>query len=443
MKKSRAYLLCPFANDSSLYRGWSEQLSVPAERLENYRSDWECPDDAAILISHMHFRWEDCNILRRTLQAGDVPVLVLADGILEYRNIFENPQVAAGSIYQPVFGHKIACLGRAQVRFLEALGNPGICESVGLPRFDRYLAEPFEVRSEAVKSKQFRVLIATATNPFFDEQQKARTLQALIDLKDWINSHPEFLGRQIQPLYRLTAGLDEELQVKNEESEELFDLLNSADALITTPSTIALEGCLKHRPVAALDYHASPPFLPLAWTISDTSQIGRVIAELLDPPAPKMLFQRAVLHDQLECHSPASLRMVELVEAMIEIGRRPHRPLSFPPRILADVDHGFQRVDPSFELRNLFPDRDCFVETELQQLQAELARAILRLEQLPNELLESRENSRYLARKLNEVRDRLKSRNARVWDLRQEVLLLEKKLKQYQDTTKSTHDADV
>ncbi len=428
--QSKAYLLCPFGQDSGLYRGWSERLSVPVEWVDNYRSDWACPKDAAILISHMHYRWEECNILRRTLETIDIPVLVLSDGILEYRNSFENPQVASGAVYQPVVGHKIACLGRAQARFLEALGNPGQCEVVGLPRFDKYLLQPPETRSAELKSKQFRVLIATATTPFFSDEQKAKTLHALNDLKSWFDEHLEFEGRQVKPLYRLTAGLEESLGVKNEEAEELFGLLDSADALITTPSTLALEGALKNRPVALLDYQQSPPFLPSSWSITHASQISSTLSQLIDPPAPKMLFQRAILYDQLECRSTATPRMIELVEAMIACGADKERPLKFPGRILADPDHGFCRVDESYRLETLFPDNASFAERDTQRLQAELARAVLRLDQLPNELLENREYNRYLARRLNEVRERLRKRNSRVWDLRQEILLLEKKLEQ-------------
>jgi len=48
------------------------------------------------------------------------------------------------------------------------------------------------------------------------------------------------------------------------------------------------------RPVAALDYHNVPRFVPTAWTISARHHIPQVVAELLNPPATKMAFQRDV-----------------------------------------------------------------------------------------------------------------------------------------------------
>ncbi len=74
-------------------------------------------------------------LLRRAVERG-IPTLILADGILEYRNTWEHPQLPAGSLFQPVLGHKIACLGRSQARILESWHNGNRCEVTGSPRFD-------------------------------------------------------------------------------------------------------------------------------------------------------------------------------------------------------------------------------------------------------------------------------------------------------------------
>ena len=434
-----AYILCPFGKESGLYAGWSEELSVPCQIIDNYRTDWVPPDDAAILISHMHYRWEECHVLRKVVERANIPVLILADGIIEYRNTWQNPQIADAAVFQPVVGHKIACIGRAQARILESWGNVGKCEVVGMPRFDRYLGTAPEPRDK-LKKKQFRVLVATATSPYFTEQQQQVVIQSLCDINEVASEVGESTGGRLQVIYRLTADLDKQTGIASSKHEPLFDILDSVDSLITTPSTLMLEGWLKRKPVAVLDYSNSPQYVPAAWTISCREQIPAVFDELADPPTAKLLFQSSTLSDQLECQSPAGPRMIELVDTMIELGqaaRSAGRKLSLPTRILADRRYGFQPVDSSFQLADLYPDNQAFRSASQEQLQAELAQAIHRLGQLPDDLLECREYNRYLAARLDEVRLRLRKRNSRVWDLRQEVALLEKKI----DTLSRMQDA--
>jgi len=143
----------------------------------------------------------------------------------------------------------------------------------------------------------------------------------------------------------LTGGMAEALGVESEIREtlgmEFHEMLHQADALITTPSTTLLEGMLCGIPVAMLDYTNSPPYVPAAWTITARDHRDLVLPELLTPPEPRMQFQDMVLHDALECDSPASPRMVKLVERMVEIGgqcRSKGNPLAFPARILDCVD---------------------------------------------------------------------------------------------------------
>src|SRR3990172_4206137 len=61
----------------------------------------------------------------RQLGSRGVPTLHLLDGILEWRNTWENPTFALGDepaapFLQPSLCHKIACAGRSQARILES-----------------------------------------------------------------------------------------------------------------------------------------------------------------------------------------------------------------------------------------------------------------------------------------------------------------------------------
>ena len=62
-KVDRAYILCHFADESPIYKPWLDQLPIPWEVVSGYTPNWEPPDDAAIVITHMHYSWEELSIL--------------------------------------------------------------------------------------------------------------------------------------------------------------------------------------------------------------------------------------------------------------------------------------------------------------------------------------------------------------------------------------------
>lgn len=432
MSSGKAYILCRFAEKSQLYRPWLDGLPVPCEIVDDFPATWQVPEDAAIVISHMHYRWEDINAFRRIMDQGNVPILILADGILEYRNIYEHPDLADGCVFQPVIGHKLACLGRGQVRVIESWGNIGKCESVGLPRLDPVLNEtPVPVRGDG----QFRLLIATASTPAFGDRQREAVIESLRMIQQRFDQNLLINQRPVQVEWRLTDGLDRELGLPDTDVENrpgLSQAIDSSDAVIVTPSTVFLESLLKGRPTALLDFHNKPHFVPSAWMINAPKHLNSTLQELAFPPAPRMLFQQTVLHDQLECQSPATPRMIGLISGMVEEGRRARaegRPFHFPHRMLDDPARGFQFVEPGFDLATLFPENHYFLEMDRARLVAELNLAVSRLEGIPEE------NSRLLQQMdLNQEHcDRLSERNnmlsARNLDLRERLMRIKKYLR--------------
>lgn len=387
------YILCPFADESSLYTSWLDRLSVPYTIEHNPAVLWEPPEDAGIVVTHMHYRWEDLSVLRRlNQQHPHLPVLVLADGILEYRNVWQHPDLVAGSMFQPLMGNKVACIGKGQARILESWGNVGKCEVVGMPRLDAQLVER---EKQKTKSDKFRLLIATAQTPAFDEAQYQTVLRSLQDLQAWLIENPVIGGRVIETTWRLTAGLDQKLGLPQHDPQTdgdlplMLDLLSNVDGVITTPSTVYLESLLKGLPTAILDYHNTPAYVPPAWTIGAKVHLRDVIGELAAPPLPKLLFQETTLHDNLECETPAADRLIQLVETMIQCGntaRESGNAIEFPFRILTDERRGFFPVLKTFDIEQLFPNVQSFRNRDLQALQVELNAAVECLKYLPQQL---------------------------------------------------------
>lgn len=83
MSKKKAYILCYFAGRSRLYSSWLATLPIPYEIVTANAAKWEVPDDAAIVISHMHCCRDEVSAPRRIAEQCRVPVLKLADGIVE------------------------------------------------------------------------------------------------------------------------------------------------------------------------------------------------------------------------------------------------------------------------------------------------------------------------------------------------------------------------
>ena len=431
-KVDRVYILCHFADESPIYQPWLDQLPLPWEVVSGYTPNWEPPDDAAIVITHLHYSWEELSILRNLQERSpQLPVLILSDGILEYRNTWEHPDLPEGSLFQPLFGHKIACIGKSQVRAIESWGNLGRCECVGLPRLDAVVAsKPPKVNHEG----PFRLLIATANTPAFDDKQRETVVESLTHLKRIIDANPVINGRAVEVVWRLTSGLDKEIGLPAPEKGKkpsLLSVIDNVDAVITTPSTLYLESVLKKRPTAILDFHNTPMYVSSAWSISAPAHTRQTLLELESPPAPKMLFQEAALQDNLESRTPAVPRLIELITAMIEAGqtaRNKNAVVNLPYRVLHDAEKGFFPVLESFELNRLYPNNEIFQNDDVTRLQVELEALTKRIDSAPLEITrlrnqclsyskliaemqEAQESSRAVIEKMNEQVAAIKIRN--------------------------------
>ncbi len=391
---------------------------IACEVVEELASEWSVPSDAGIVITHMHYRWEEIRAIRRIVETTRVPVLILSDGVIEYRNTFDNPNIADGSIFQPVMGHKIACIGRSQARTIESWGNVGKCEIVGMPRLDSAIdAEFMPINTTG----PFRLLIATASTPAFTKQQRNVVVRSLQDVKQRLDNHPGINGRPVEVQWRLTHGLDAELGIVSDYESlrnrpPLDEAIERADAVLTTPSTLFLESAIRRRPTAILDYSNSPSYFDSAWRITAPLHIQPTLSELASPPAPKLQYQRSSLHDQLECGTASQPRLFALIKSMIEFGvaaRAAEETLTLPTRILSDPQRGVQVVESEFDRSVLYPDNEIFQNESTLRLQTELSHAIARLGQLPEDLIRKERHIAQMEVYLEEALDRVRESRRR------------------------------
>ncbi|GAA4440520.1 glycosyltransferase family 4 protein [Bremerella cremea] len=351
---------------------WLRSSGLRYEVVTEYHPDWVPPANAMLIVTAQHYEQSAVHLLLRLQEENNVPVLILADGILEYRNTWHRPDSTPGCIFQPVIGHKIACLGRSQARFLESWNNQGKCEIVGAPRFDRIIPKS---TSPNTRSKTCKVLVMTAKVPSFDYHQRQNVRQSLRDLEAFFNVNPDF-----EPIWRLTDNLDCELGIKNTEftfgTMGLSEQLQQVDAVVTTPSTAMLEAMMYGLPVALLDYNNVPYYVPAAWNISAQSHIDATMKELRNPPETRMLFQDYQLHDGLECRSPAKPRMLKLAIEMIRYGqnqRAAGQPIDLPPAILSSDDYRAHAPETRSPLELLYAEHAPMKELGRKELLMEIA----------------------------------------------------------------------
>lgn len=364
-----------FAGQNPLFTSWLSELPCQIEHVTEAGLDYVFPENTALVVAVDTYNEPRVTLLRKAVEQ-QIPTLILADGILEYRNTWEHPQIVPGSIFQPVLSHKIACLGHSQARIIETWGNAGKCEVVGSPKFDTYAGLK---RRQRQPDEPFRILVMTALTPYFTEAQHDLVRQSLLDLKRFFDGTQVIDNVRVEPIWRLTKGLESEIGVKcftgDLTGRELAEFLQNVDAVITTPSTSMLEAMLLGLPVAVLDYCNCPHYVQAAWRITAIGHITSTVAELLDPPAPKMLFQESMLHDSLECATPSRPRLLALASGMIAEGksqRNSGRPLQLSPRLVAP-DPLARVLENKFQPALLYPDCVEFQAGNTSALQVEIA----------------------------------------------------------------------
>lgn len=312
---------------------------VPPERV----ADVVREGDLAIFYSEHFHRFR--NAWFQVHVRGCLSVYAI-DGILEWRNAWENSpeEPACPWTMRPVLSQKVACIGAAQAAMLDTWGNSGKTEITGLPRLDEAVAAmPARIDSPRLPGNRqsLRILVATAKWPAYTAEQFRLVRQSLQDVFGFSLSNPVFRGVSLEWHWRLTANLASEIGVNNsstaESGQTLQQVLGGVDALITTPSTLALEAMLAGLPVVLLDYTNSPAWVPAAWSITSRSQINDIVARLVAPEYSRLHWQRSVLLNNLQVAEPAAKRMVHLCREMIRLAhdcRSRGTPVRFPARIL-------------------------------------------------------------------------------------------------------------
>ena len=325
----------------------------------------------------------------RSAKAQGIPTLHIVDGITEWRNTWENPRTESEDrgmpMFQPILSDKIACIGASQGRLFCSWGQADKVEITGLPRLD-YLI-PCNSQAEGAKEGQnstLKLVIGTARTPGFTPDQVDKVRASLEDINDYLVTFSQ--SQSVSVVWRV--GIPEILPDNhigvsvNERNQPLSRALDGVSALITTPSTLALEAMAMQIPTCIVDYTNSPAYLHAGWRITSKDHIkGEIESMMPSRNFRRMAFQRYLLHDQLRIDSPSAPRVAKLIMDMIRISKLAKKQKSsicFPKFMTEECAY---HSELSWDPFGLFPAHPIFARSMSDGIKAELGHLRLMLKQ--------------------------------------------------------------
>lgn len=198
---------------------------------------------------------------RLSSRAAGVPCVALMDGICDFANTFLNP-IPGPPLLRPAPGDVVLASGVHDRGILRALGNRAV--ATGLPRLEAFHAR---WHRRPTQQPDTDVLIATANTPAVTPGGGQRMLDTLRALRDACQR------TGIRAIWRTTNDFANALGVPNEDGQ-LIDALARVRAVVTSASTLAIEGMLAGRPVGILHPHPWPLWLPAAWRFDGDARAG-------------------------------------------------------------------------------------------------------------------------------------------------------------------------
>lgn len=219
-----------------------------------------------------------------------IPTFHVLDGVIRWKNLFENPRSLVpenGSPFmRPLMSDMTFVMGDLQAAVLRWLGNSMICVS-GLPRFANY-----ELKScSHGEHPHPRLLLASANRPWYTETQRDFFIPAFQRLLDMLKRDCARLGVPLDCRLSPLVGWENVEPSWLGPHPPLHEQLQSCSALITTPSTIAVEAMLLGIPTLIFDPWADPILTPSPWVADDANAVSTLLPSLLAPSKERARLQ--------------------------------------------------------------------------------------------------------------------------------------------------------
>lgn len=232
------------------------------------------------------------------LKDAGISTCHVMDGVLEWKNLWENPRSFPENdgppVYEPVLSDAVICMGNWQAELLKMLGTTGVCHPVGLPRLDVY--KDFKEHRSRESPK---ILVSTATKLGFIPSHIEATTQGLRKFHETVSKQypTDKVTWRVDEAVAATVGISTS-QIQSP-TIPLASVIDDYDILFSTPSTVLLEGMIAGLRVCQLNFTTSPHFIHTVWSIESQSMIADVIGSIVSPTDNHLRFQDMLRNHQV------------------------------------------------------------------------------------------------------------------------------------------------
>lgn len=336
----------------------------------------------ALIVSCEH-HWPTRLAIAACKRLG-IPTFHVLDGIVEWRNLFENPRSSQPEngppLFQPLLSDHTFTMGEAQRRTLEWLGNRMVT-ATGLPRFDGMKVNPCRTGRP---TNPAALLIATANTPWFTDEQQHVFEREFSILIDRFKSGAASDGQSFHCRWRVAAPVAERFGLVRDEPGSAAEALALCDALITTPSSLAVEAMLLGIPTLVFDPFACPALTPNAWSATSAGTVMELLPSLMSPGEKRAGLQDSLREWITPCDAGASERVRAWIRSIVATGSPPTDAGEFlqPPSRSNDGNSGSEAAITYLEgLAATIPTLDRSIaakQREIERLLAERRQPTLR-----------------------------------------------------------------
>lgn len=295
MKKPKILVL----EDRIYYRGlieFDEKLyNVEYNGLKYYKSNLNQFD----LIVSFDFIGDLGNFIITKAKIQGVKTLLIADGILEWSNMFNNKKVLSKNLklFHPILHDYFFCVGEIEASYFRSLGQK--TKNYIPIRMNSTKNKMNSTKSMANSKHDF--LITTANTAYHNQKEKTLLITILKKIKkDLEKSNLTYGFRLFDKSLLKELGLSD-----NYISDNFSDTLKNFKCLISTPSSIIITAMELNIPVAQIIYRDSPIFVQSGWLISNLN-FDSTFDSMLKFEKERMDFQRFQIQNYLNCQSDIS-----------------------------------------------------------------------------------------------------------------------------------------
>lgn len=240
-----------------------------------------------LVVSCIYHSLASCEICN-TARKNNIPVVFFMDGVLQWENMTKNPALKKNGLKQffSKYHDFVFVVSKGEKEFLDAIGF--VAEQY-IPKRVCDMSSTNQ-HQDILSGKDF--LLTTASTPCFDSHERDNLIKLIRLTAEELNKQGATWDCRLYDEEILRIVREVEPEVSNITSPAFEDLVSNYEALITTPSSIAVPFFIEEKPVVFFDYRDGPILFQSGWRIGCEFNIERTVKSILvSPEKERITFQ--------------------------------------------------------------------------------------------------------------------------------------------------------